>query len=520
MTPPSSHPAARNRTIPAGYLLGGAAGIALLGLYAEVLYSLIDWWISEKRWQLLIIPIACYMVFMERRSLMALKPSPAPRAGCAALFFATLLHVLARYTAHEVLQGLTIPVMVLGVVLGVHGYHLARKLFWPLLLLGMMTPLLTMRIQMLNYPLQIISANVAYGVLRVVGLEIAKDAHYLYLPGIALSVALSCSGFNQLLTLVTIAVPLGYLTQRTFRRQLALLALAVPLALLSNGVRVTLIALYNYWTPRPDQVHGPYEIFRTTFIPAFGMLLLFWAAWILSGPPRKEQATAATTPIHLYGATVAGARNRTRFLYVLLGMALVGNLLLLPVRLPRAQGTNVHQVPVGTRQWAEVPAHRQDTLDPGFSLVNWYLRQLEPAHKTLHRYAHENGAGMAVVTAVFTNQFPGNEMVNHTVENELREFILASSRARTLPDGTPYKDLTLTSSKGFVYRYWVTYRLGDRFYTERSAMRAKLLSGVFSASPRGGTIHVARLSHDLPTDAMEQEYLHLFRAIIQGGYPQ
>lgn len=494
-------------------LLVGMLLFALTLLYGEVLFSLITWWVAEKRWQLLIIPIALYMVFMERKALRALPIDPMPRLGLVLMLLSGTLLIVARLGAHEVWQGLSLPLMLFGLCFGLLGKTMAARLFWPLMLLGLMTPLFAMRIESLNYPLQIISANFAYTVLHLAGLEITKDANFLHLPHISLSVAYSCSGFNQVLTLATIAVPLGYITQRRFGRQLALIAISFPIAILSNGVRVTAIALYNYWTPHPDMVHGPHEIFRTTFIPAFGLILLFWIAALMG---RHQQETRTEPPSQGDGSVRQEHRgvNRPFGVRALLLIGLLCGALAL-IRLsessPRALS---QQLDLANSGWTERSPTPEERNDVGFALTNWYLRPLRTHHRIYRAFEHSSGLRMSVVQAGFAGNPPGNEMVNHTIENDIRGYMIASQTPHRISDTIALMDVTLDSERSH-FRYWLAYRIGTRFYTDRASMRWALIRHFFTFKPPRSTLTIARLDRDMLDEEMARAYHQLMGHLLR-----
>ena len=94
------------------------------------------------------------------------------------------------------------------------------------------------------------------------------------LPTITLEVAQACSGIRSLVSLLTLAILLGKLTETSVRRRVALALLAVPVAIAANAARVAGTGLAADWIGA-RAAEGFFHEFSgwLMFVIAFGLLL-------------------------------------------------------------------------------------------------------------------------------------------------------------------------------------------------------------------------------------------------------
>ena len=98
---------------------------------------------------------------------------------------------------------------------------------------------------------------------------------------------------NFLVSIMAIAIPLSYLTIRKWQRKLALLCSAVFIGVFANVLRVALIGYWTFYTG--GDVHGPLHIFQGFFVSAFGFVVLFILAWLLSDGSPIDTPTNVKT---------------------------------------------------------------------------------------------------------------------------------------------------------------------------------------------------------------------------------
>jgi exosortase len=132
----------------------------------------------------------------------------------------------------------------IGLLLFLHGWPMVRKMAFPLSALLLMIPIPGVIYYQLVFPLQLLASQLAATALQASHImPVFREGNILVLPSARLEVAEACSGIRSLMSLLTIAVIYGYLSEnRTWVRWLLCL-LIVPIAVLSNSARVVFAAI-------------------------------------------------------------------------------------------------------------------------------------------------------------------------------------------------------------------------------------------------------------------------------------
>jgi exosortase len=103
---------------------------------------------------------------------------------------------------------------------------------------------------------------------------VLREGNVLLLPGRALEVAEACSGIRSLLSLLMLAIVLGYFTERRTGPRVAIALAAVPIAVIANAIRVAGTGLASYWIS-PAAAEGFFHTFSgwLMFVVALAGLL-------------------------------------------------------------------------------------------------------------------------------------------------------------------------------------------------------------------------------------------------------
>jgi exosortase len=112
-------------------------------------------------------------------------------------------------------------------------------------------------------------------VIAAAGIPVLRDGNILQLPSQTLEVAEACSGIRSLVSLMMLAVVLGYFTERRTGARILIACAAVPIAILANAARVAGTALTAEWVS-PAAAEGFFHTFSgwLVFVVAFAGLLV------------------------------------------------------------------------------------------------------------------------------------------------------------------------------------------------------------------------------------------------------
>jgi exosortase len=253
-----------------------AVAVAIVALYWGTLSSLVRHWASDDDFShgFFVVPLAAYFLW-ERRDAFRRAPVQPSIWGALILVGSLLVFVAGRFGAELFLTRVSLIGVVAGTLLFLCGWRYLRIAAFPLAFLLLMIPLPAIIFNQITFPLQGIAARAGEAVIAAAGVPVLREGNILHVPGRALEVAEACSGIRSLMSLLMLAVVLGYFTEkRTGGRVLIALA-SVPIAIVANAGRVAGTGLAAYWVS-PAAADGFFHTFSgwLVFLVAFAGLLI------------------------------------------------------------------------------------------------------------------------------------------------------------------------------------------------------------------------------------------------------
>lgn len=280
------------RTVPVhehkhGTYWKAASLIALIGwLYAGVLARLaMQWWTDPNFSHGFFVPLfSAYVVWEERKQLasVSLKPS---WWGVPLVAFALSLLVIGTVGAELFLARISLIFLLAAVVILLCGWQYFRAVLFPWTMLFLMVPIPAIIFNQITFPLQILASKVAAWVLPLAGVPVLREGNIINLPAMPLEVAQACSGIRSLLSLVTLAIIYGYLTETRKTVRVILALASVPIAVAANSVRIIGTGLLvQYWDP--NKAEGFFHAFSGWLIFVVSLLMLFLLHRVLAIRPK------------------------------------------------------------------------------------------------------------------------------------------------------------------------------------------------------------------------------------------
>ncbi len=456
-------------------------GLAFLLALWGPLTLLVDTWGYQDFSHGIIVPIvSLYIVWVERKRLKELKVSPSYFGGIAVLATGTLILMLGRTAGVVLVEESSILVIIPGLVLLLLGIRFLKALALPLAYLVLMVPVLNPLIDRIHWPFQLITARFASAVLPYLGVPVYQNIQFLELPNISLEVAEACSGANFMVSVIAIAIPLAYFTQREWWRKALLMVMAFFIGLLTNGLRVTLIGVWTYYN-LGDALHGPYHLLQGYFVSIFGFIFLFASAHLVKSlPPRHIEKTS-------YGET---AESLTRFTradqkrftsawaaaLVILAALGIGYAFYSPSPVPLRKPLS--EFPMTAGQW-EGSASDYGPND---------LRVPDATDELNAVYRNSSGNSVRLYIGYLDSQTHGRELIGthfSEIYRNMSEVPVPDSGAGMNVNKTVLKK----GSREFLVLFW--YNLNDRTIVNRySAKLATAVDGLVSRQTNGAFIMV------------------------------
>lgn len=211
----------------------------VLWMYGGVVSSLVKQWASDDNYShgFFVVPLALFFAW-ERRDALRTAPLRPSVAGLALLTVSLVVLLAGRLGAELFLTRVSLIGVLGGILLFVWGRDHFRILFFPLAFLILMIPLPAIIFNQIAFPLQLLASRAGEAVLNVAGIPVLREGNVLQLPTRPLEVAEACSGIRSLVSLLTLAIVLGYFTERRIGRRVLIALSAVPIAILANAARV------------------------------------------------------------------------------------------------------------------------------------------------------------------------------------------------------------------------------------------------------------------------------------------
>jgi EpsI family protein len=273
--------------------IGLLSGLFLV-LYGNVLAGLIRiWWTQEESSHgFLVLPICALILWVKRRDLKNVHINPARMPGILVMGASGLLLVLGEVGGLLILSQLSMHAMIAGLTLALLGVRFLTVLRFPLCYSLFMLPSLAAAVLSWNWQFQLATARMGVFFLQLLGIPAQLDQNHIILPSIILRVAESCSGARYLISILALALPLGYLALRRLHYRVALSVTAVIIGITANWMRVVLIGVWAH--SGGAVVHGPFHILQALSTAWVAFAGLFLVTGALSRMESRRMASIPT----------------------------------------------------------------------------------------------------------------------------------------------------------------------------------------------------------------------------------
>lgn len=216
-------------------------------LYQQTILYLIGKWnqlgMGEYGHGYLVLAISAYLIFYNRRRLLAITPCPEHRA-ILAIIVTSMLWMIAALVDIEALQTISLLLLVLSIIWALLGTQVTKILVFPVLYISFAIPIWFP----LSPVLQDLTADAVFWMIRVMEIPALRIENMIVLPAGKLSIEEACSGLRYFLAALTLGALYGYLNYVSFRARVFVLLVAAGAAVLANMLRVFIVVYLAYKT--------------------------------------------------------------------------------------------------------------------------------------------------------------------------------------------------------------------------------------------------------------------------------
>jgi exosortase len=273
--------------------------VPLAVMYTDTFVRLAgDWWNDPNSSHgILIPPLALYFAWRKRQRYAAAPVQPALAAGLVVVIGSLLVFFVGRLGAEFFLTRVSLLGLVSGMILWFAGWKRLRVMAFPLGFLLLAIPIPALIFNTVSIPLQSLASDMSAGTLNFCDVPVLQEGNVLQLATTSLGVAEACSGLRSLVSLIALAVILGYLRWRGMGQRILLVILAVPVALALNVLRISVTGIIaERWSVKYamgffHELDG-WVIFVLAFTILYGLSSLVQLLWP-SAPPDDDAEEAA-----------------------------------------------------------------------------------------------------------------------------------------------------------------------------------------------------------------------------------
>jgi exosortase len=283
---------AARRDFEATAVLVGALALA----YAPVLARLARQWATDDNVShgLLVVPLAIYLVWSGR---VWWRETPAAPTlwGLPLVVVSLAVYGAGVLGAELFLSRISIVGVLAGAVAFIWGWRHLRRAAFPLALVALAIPLPAIVLNQITLPLQLVASRAGEAAIAGAGIPVLREGNLLILADTTLEVAEACSGIRSLVSLITMALIVGYLRERRSWARVALVAAAVPIAVIVNAARVagTGIAAQAFGQ---EAAEGFFHTFSGWIVFVAALVMLVGVERLLGLVGRPRTPSAAVPP--------------------------------------------------------------------------------------------------------------------------------------------------------------------------------------------------------------------------------
>lgn len=261
--------------------LGASFFVAYLPTYLKLAGS--AWQTEQEGHGPLIMVAAAWLAWQQRDRLRSIVLRPAPVSGWIILLLSLVLMAVTRSQDLLMVEFATqIPVL-LGCLLLIGGWPLARVFAFPLAFLVFSIPPPGWLLDAFTVPLKAWISDIVSNFLYDLGYPVAQNGVMIMIGSYELMVKDACSGMNSIFALSAIGVFYVHeFVHDNLLRKLILIASIIPITILANFFRVLALVLGAYYLGI-DTIEGLFHDLTGIALFVFALLLFFLLDWVLIG---------------------------------------------------------------------------------------------------------------------------------------------------------------------------------------------------------------------------------------------
>ncbi len=220
--------------------------VILLGyIYYPTFAWMVDRWAARDSYYahgFLIPLISLYWIFKKKKTLAFIKEE-RESLGLILLFIGASMQLFSSLFRVYFISAISFVVLLFGIVYFLFGKKMIREIWFPIVFLFLMIPLPLLVISEVTLKMKFFVSEIATFLLNSMGLKSMREGSYIYTPHAVCLVGDPCSGLRSFLAFLCLGFVFAYGTKLERWKKVVLIAAGLPLAIITNVIRVFLMAL-------------------------------------------------------------------------------------------------------------------------------------------------------------------------------------------------------------------------------------------------------------------------------------
>lgn len=383
----------------------GTIIILFVLIYGKVISKLIETWTVRNDYShgFLVPFISFYFIWAEKDRLANIEVKPSTFSGLIVILVSGVTLLLGNIAGIVIVQELSFFIMIPGLVLMLMGRKYLYALSLPILYLIAMMPIFDTFLEKIKWPFQLFSAKWAAVSLKLIGISTYQTENFIELPNVTLEVADVCSGVNFLFSIMALAIPVAYFTQKTLKWRVFLLILAFIISVCTNVLRVTLIGVWAFYFGG-ESIHGPNHIFQGFFVSVVGFAIFFGLSLLISdnsNNAERNDSLLSQNQVVLNISDRKKINNALRLalflLITLLGVVYYYKAVRIPLRL------DINTLPLQINSWKGSDLSRTEQT--------FWIKEADA--KLVREYVSEPDKRVNLYIGYFETQTQDKELINY-----------------------------------------------------------------------------------------------------------
>jgi exosortase len=271
--------------------------LTLVLLHVPVM-NLLKLALQDQRYShILLIPfIGIYLIWSTRAQIFGVSGDRLPLGVPLLLVGLGLVSLMGNLVSFSGPDG-RFAVTILGgaVVLAAEfvlcfGRRALRAAIFPFMFLLLMVPIPSNGMDWVVFELQRGSAEMSYGLFKLVGMPVFREGFRFSLPGVDIEVAAECSGIRSSLSLLITSILVGHTLLRSSWSQTVFALITIPVVIFKNAVRIVTISWLGVYVDR-GFLYGDLHQYGGLAFSFLGLAILFVVFLAL----QKSETTLART---------------------------------------------------------------------------------------------------------------------------------------------------------------------------------------------------------------------------------